>query len=227
MRKLKNLLITLTLLLLLPVTANADCESDFKAIEDKFKVTYKYNYETDDFTITLVNPDYKKYSYTFASLDAINETNPQISEDGTLTHTISNYKDSTYKYYVIAIYDECSGKKAKQGTIELKKDNRFAYSPLCEGYEEFVLCQKDYYKELDEETFKERLEIYKKTKVNQKDNGSSDKKEEKENNNIITTITKFIEKNIKIIIIIAVSIIAIMASIILFTKKYKKRRRLE
>ena len=227
MKKKNALLLVLTLFLLLPTIVNADCESDFKEIEDKFKVTYEYNYETDDFTITLVNPDYNKYSYGFASLEALNATHPTISdEDGTLTHTIENYKDTEYSYVISAIYEGCKVAGIKQETIELSKGNRFAYSPLCEGYEEFVLCQKDYEKELDEETFKERLEIYKQTKAEQKEKEASEAKE-KENNKILSGIIDFFQENYITIIIIAAFVIVLIISIVLFAKRYMKRRRLE
>ncbi|MBR7042346.1 MAG: hypothetical protein IKI04_02470, partial [Bacilli bacterium] len=107
------------------------------------------------------------------------------------------------------------------------KGNRFAYSPLCEGYEEFVLCRKDYEKELDEETFKERLEIYKKTKAEKEAKKAEEEKKEKESSKVFNSIIEFVEENLVVIIAIAIFAIVLVIGIILFVKRYMKRRRLE
>ncbi len=67
MNRLKSILLTTLLLIILPATVYADCQSDFKAIEKEFEVTYEYNKDTDDFTITHFNPDEDRYVYLSTS----------------------------------------------------------------------------------------------------------------------------------------------------------------
>ncbi len=230
MNIIKKIFFTITLFILLPLAVYADCESDFKAIEKEFKISYKYNYDTDDFTITLVNPYYERYTWLFKTEEELKNSNMTYSDDKKiLTHTIKNYKNTSYEYAIIAIYGECENVMVKMDTLTIKKDNRYAYSPLCEGYEDFVLCQKEYDKTIDEETFKSRLEAYKKDKVSKKEDDSSDSTDNTENkiSNTLENIKTYIENNVLQVVIVATFIIVLIISIIIFAKYSAKSRRLE
>ena len=98
---------------------------------------------------------------------------------------------------------------------------------MCEGIEEFVLCQPTYDKEIDYDTFVSRVNTYKKTKQEKVVDEPQKETENKKINVIINNILKFIQDNLFTITIITVFAIAIIVTIILTAKKIKKSRRLE
>ena len=98
--------------------------------------------------------------------------------------------------------------------------NKLSEDPLCEGNEDFVLCNPSYDKEIDYDTFVSRLNTYKKNKGN---NPSSSSNSVKEENAIIT----YIKNNLVSIITITIFIILVIITIILTAKSIKKSRRLE
>lgn len=227
MNKLKILLYTFLLLIILPITAKADCRSDFNKIEDKFKVTYEYNKDTDDFTLTFVNPDREKYAFFFESLE--DAKNAKVTLNGqTLTFTLEHLKKEKYNYGIDGIYEGCKT-RIKTETKMLYKYNHYANSPLCEGNEEFALCQKDYDKEIDDETFKSRLDTYVKSKEQEKtiEDNTDNKQIESNSTNLIKNIIDYINENIIKVIVVAIFIIIIVIAIILKIKSEVKSRRLE
>ena len=229
MPKLRKILFTL-LLVTIPFYVYADCESDkkeFERIESQFKVSYEYNANNDSFTITLYNPQYNKYSYLFYDFEAYEK---DINTNGaTKTIKIKGYKKTEFKYW---ISKEKNCKSLKNETITLKKPNKYANSDLCDGYEDFVLCQEDYEKEIDQETFESRLETYKQSLEKEKEIEIQEKEEKKEKekitfSQIIDKIIDFIEENLTTIIIVIVFLIILTVSTILMVKSYIKSRRLE
>ena len=231
MKNLKYILITILFFLMLPLLVSADCESDFKKIENDFKATYEYNKNTDDFTITIIIPNYKNYMVLYQNSDEGKKT--KIVLDGnTLTSIRENYKDSSYTYEIIGATAECKGKTLKKETMALKKYNKYADSDLCKGNEDFVLCQKEYDKEIDEETFKSRLETYEKSKENNskdEDNNIDTNTINKENNsnNIFENIISYVKDNLFRVIAIAIFAVALIITIIMSIVSFKKSRRLE
>ena len=232
MQKSKNILLFFILFVILPTTTYADCTSDFKAVEKYFKESYKYNADTDDFTIILVNPDYEKYTFGFHNKDEIK--NVEMKYNGKqVTVTVKNYKGTKYDYVFVARYNECMNQAAKSGSIELKKYNPYADHELCKGNEDFILCQKEYDKAVDEETFKSRLETYiesKDSKSSQNDNINNQNDEKNNNNNkenLTDKIINYIHENTIQVIIIALFIIILIIGILIYIKKAIKSRRLE
>ena len=230
MRSIKKNIIVTILFLTFPIVVYADCTSDFKAVEKDFKESYKYNADTDDFTIILVNPDYEKYTFGFHNKDEIK--NVEMKYNGKqVTVTVKNYKGTKYDYVFVARYNECMNQAAKSGSIELKKYNPYADHELCKGNEDFVLCQRDYDKAIDEETFKSRLETYTKTKENE--STTNDIVDNNENNNgnnkatIFDNILNYIHENTVEAIIIATFTVVLIAGLIIYTMKSIKSRRLE
>ena len=218
---------------ILPLGVYADCQSDFKTIEKDFKINYKYNSDTDDFTITMENPDSMRYSWSFGNAEERKKMTTNINGK-TVIYTINNYKKKDYEYKVISMYSECLYKIVKEGTLELKKYNPYADSESCKGNEDFVLCQKDYEKRVDEEEFKSRLEAYQKSKENNtgsSSNAPTSKTKNEENinmpNNIIEYVKEYIQEYTLEAIIIAVFIMVLLLSVIIFIIKAIKSRRLE
>ena len=251
MNNIKRIVFAMTLFVMLPLVAFADCQSDFDAIANQFKFSYKYNEETDDFTITIINPDYKRYSIYYGRKEDLDNAKRGVT-NSRLVVTLNNYKSDTYTYGFVAIYGGCQGVAVKQETVSLKKYNPYADNPKCEGYEEFALCQKEYDKEIDEETFESRLKSYKESNgksgpndttnngiesdentspdINTTDNQNDEKKTDEnktKSQNIIKTTTDYIEDHTIEVIVAATLIIALIIGTIIFIRISIKRRRLE
>ncbi len=94
--------------------------------------------------------------------------------------------------------------------------NDYYLSPLCEGIEEFNLCQRTYSGKIESEAwFEEQIKKYK---------ASLEKQEEpKEEKNIIEEITKYLSENPYIIVIAIVVIILIIVIIVRNIKANKKK----
>lgn len=218
MIKKKYLILTLMLSLLGTNKTFAACTQEeinaFKKIEDEFKITYKYNIDSNDYYITFYNPSPEIYSYLFdekfSDMKYVSGTGEKL--------TFSGLKVGKYETTIIGI----SGCKDefKKIEFELSKKNQYHEDPLCEGIEEFVLCQPTYDKEIDYETFKSRVETYKRTKE-KKENIESTKKEEE------NEILSYIKNNIISISIIIVFIILVLITTIITAKSIEKSRRLE
>ena len=227
MNNINKIIITLVLFIMLSPITYADCNSDFEAVKNDFKESYKYNSETDDFNVILVNPDYEKYTFGYHSQDEVKKV--EMKYDGKkATVTIKNVKENKYDYAFIAQYSECKYQVAKSGSIELKKYNPYSDSELCKGNEDFVLCQRDYDKAIDEETFKSRLETYTKTKeIESTTNDIVDNNENKSKSNILNTIINYIQENTVQVIIIGLLILILIISVVVYIINLAKRRRLE
>ena len=229
MKRIKALLFILVLFLITPIVVNADCESDFKEVEDQFKISYVYNKDTDDFTITMVSPDRDRFSWVFHSQEELKNAVHSV-EGQKVTTTINNYKNDQYDYRIAAVYSGCKGQTLKKGTLQLKKYNPYADSPLCEGNEDFVLCQKDYDKAISEDEFESRIEAYeesKKDNTSRKSSSESKKSDTQEKESIFAEVREFAEEHIAVVIIAAVIVIALIITAIIMIKKSIKSRRLE
>lgn len=225
MKKHKFLLSILSLSLFIPSTTYADCTKEeidnFKEIEDEYKVTYEFDKDTKTYTINFVNPNPGNYGYKL-----IYVKNEKTKLEYNLTTIIEkNYSKTNFSSgnYIFEIYgntDTCN-EKLKSKTLVLPKYNKYSEDPLCEGIEEFVLCQPTYDKDIDYESFVSRVNSY-------KNKMSNTKKEEeptvvKEENKIL----KYVKDNLIQIIIIIVFIIMVIITIILTAKSIRKSRRLE
>ena len=168
----KIIFFTLMLFILSP-SVYADCTSDFKEVEKNFKVSYNYNEETDDFTITLINPDYERYAFVHRNRDEVKNANVEFAGKAMKTE-IHGHKSTEYVYSIMALYSGCANNTVKEEKITLTKYNPYADSPLCVGNEEFALCKKEYAEEMTEDEFKSRLETYKKSKEDNTNNTSND-----------------------------------------------------
>ena len=218
MNKTKYLLTTLSLFIMLPSITYAECASDevkhFKEIEDKYHYSYKIDEQTKKYTITFYSEEADRYDYAFSD---IYDSNCTIIDDKMIE--CSNVEPGSYDIAIVGTSDSCDA-ILKTEKIKLARYNEYSNDPLCEGIEEFVLCQKTYDKDIDYDTFASRVNTYKKTKNSQQETSNV---EDKEKNEIII----FIEKNLLKIIIITSFGIAVIVSLILTIKSVKKSRRLE
>lgn len=246
----------LTLLIISPVNIHADCQSDFNAIADKFKVTYKYNEEADDFTITIINGDRNSYTVKFATNELARAAKYAASGDSMIV-TLNNYKDTEFYYGFLGFYGNCRNVVLKEETIQLKKYNPYADDPLCSGNEEFVLCQKEYKEPIERETFVSRIETYIETKKEESGNRTPNNNSKSNNNindnsetsnynggtnndnntrvkskvvddeNIIDIVIEFFQDHLLLAIIGIIAIIALIVYGIIKVKNSIKSRRLE
>ena len=113
----------------------------------------------------------------------------------------------------------------KTTILKLPKYNKYSEDPLCEGIEEFDLCNSTYDKEIDYDTFVSRVETYKRTK-NKNENINNDN-DTGNNNKLLNNMKTYIEENLIQIIIVTVFIILVVITTIITAKSIRKSRRLE
>ena len=223
MIKNKIILLMISLSLFMPSTIYADCTKEeidnFKKIEDEYKVTYEFDKDSKTYTVYLTNPNTSKYTFSGSIFDESNSVS--LTEDKKTK--IEKVKAGNYNVKILIANDTCEV-VLKEISLELPKYNQYYNDPLCEGIEEFVLCQQTYNKDIDRETFISRVEAYKKSKKEkeEKENNSKNKEEKKDNE-----ILKYVEENWFKIAIIVVFIIMVIITIILTAKSIRKSRRLE
>ena len=220
MKNYKHLLLTIFLtFILLPNIIYADCTEEdqerFKEVEDEYKITYKFNQDTKDYTLTTHSSLPDEFDFiVYVGEDAdFEEITPN-------EYRFYNIPSGTYDIEIVGQTEECD-RVFKSTTIELPEYNNYSSDPLCEGIEEFVLCQPTYGKYITYEEFVERVNVYKKTKVKKKE------AEEQKNKDIMKPIISYLEDNLFRIIAIVVFIAIVVVTIILTTKSIRKSRRLE
>ena len=217
MKKAKYIILLLTLLLLFPYTTYADCSEEieyFKEHEDEYKVTYNFYSDSNTYDIKFINPEPDRYEFGIVGDIELNCNidNPEEIECYGLS-------PGEYRTVVISTDDECSV-ILKDDIIKLSGKNKYYNDPLCEGIEEFVLCQETYDKEIDYDTFSSRVETYKKTKT-------KEKTIETEPDSELTKIVDYLKSNVLEIIVITAFIVALIVTLIITIKNIKKSRRLE
>ena len=218
----KILLITLVSLIVNTNIIYAECTTKdkeyYESIKDKYNISYEFDKDTKAYKLYLTYGDDSAFSYEIEG-DIMDNVNYEFKDNTTI---ISNITPGEYILRVIGVSDSCSD-TFREETITLPKYNEYAYDPICEGIEEFVLCSPTYDKEIDYETFISRANTYRKNK--EKGNDTTD--DEKGNKN---TITEWFKNNYQYIIYgligIAVLIMAIIIIKIIYNKE-RKRRRLE
>lgn len=225
MKKYKYLLLTFLIPLLIPITAYAECTKEdiehFKEIEDEYTITYEFDKETKKYSITFFNPNPEAYGYTLGYAVSENEYKKKdfttIKEEEFIEENIN---PGEYDIEVISTNKECQ-KQFKKTTLKLSKYNIYSEDPICEGIEEFILCQTTYDKDIDYDTFVSRVNTYKKGHKKEQTEPASIKT--KEDNKII----KYIKDNIVQIIVITFFVIMVIITIYLTIKSARKSRRLE
>ena len=199
----------------------AECTTEeqeyYKSIEDKYQTTYVFDKESRTYTMTLTYGDISTFTYTIDN-DAIEYANTEVLADKIV---ISNLIPGKYGISVVGVTDNCK-EVFKTEEITLPEYNQFAYDPICEGIEEFVLCSPTYNKELDYDTFISRVNSYKKNKANQDktDNNTEEK----------PTVKEWFKDNYMYFIYAIIGIIVLIVIALIIKVIYnheRKRRRLE
>lgn len=234
MKKRKYLLLTLIVSLLCINKVSAEeclmkIINDFEEVENRYKVDYRYNVERQSYTLIFNYAPNNIYDYRIYEVKGSNHEQEkvenidceQISET---TKECHGFKIGTYRYEIYGKNNECE-QTVRGIEIEVKELQNYSNDPLCEGIEEFVLCQKDYYKEMDYETFVSRVNTYKKTK--QEKIEEEIKKQEEQKPSTTKKINSYIEENLVQIIVVIIFIILLTISILVEYKITRKSRRLE
>ena len=189
--------------------------NEFKKIENEYKVTYEFNKDTKDYTMTLYSPLPDKYNYYIYADTELNCK--KINDNQGECYNIS---PGEYTIEIVGFTNTCND-AIKEFTLKLAEYNKYSEDPLCNGIEEFYLCQPTYDKEIDRETFISRVNTYKSTLKSQ------DKEIEKNEQPIKNNTLEYIKENLIQIIVITVFIILIIITIILTAKSIRESRRLE
>ena len=220
MKKYNYLILLFLSFILSPHKSYADCTQEeinhFKEYEDKYKVTYEFNKDNKTYTLKLFNPLPNEFDYANESSEFISKC--KHNDDYNIECT--NVEMNNYIIDIVGLSDSCN-EVLKQININLTKKNEFWTDPLCEGIEEFVLCQPTYDKDITYEEFTSRVATYKKTKISKpiETNNNTDNNDNKYIN--------YLKDNLFEIIAISVFTIVLIVTIILVTKNIKKSRRLE
>ena len=218
MNKSKYLLTTLSLFIMLPSITYAECTSEeikhFKEIEDEYKYSYEFDSQTKKYNIRFYSEEPDNYDFGI-----MNTRNLDCTINDEKTFECKNVEPGTYEVIISGRTDSCN-EVLKKEKIKLAKYNEYSDDPLCEGIEEFVLCQETYDKNIDYETFESRVNTYRKTKKNHETDMNA-----KEQNK--SKFVYFIGNNLFKIIIVGIFIIAVIVSVALSLKSIKRSRRLE
>lgn len=220
----KNLTLTLVLSLLSINNVYAVCteesKEEFNKIKNQYKITTTFNSETKTYNMKIEEADTDKYDYVFT----IRQQYECKKISNTITECTGLKPGTSFYANVIGKTNQCND-VLKEELIKLKRYNEFYGDPLCEGIEEFVLCQELYDREIDRETFESRINAYKK---NKQEKVTDEKIEEKkENKSILRDIISYVQENKIQTLIIIVFIVLVIVSMIIMINSSKKSRRLE
>ncbi len=225
MKKNKKIILFTILSLLFSTNVYASCTeeeiNDFKKIEDEYKITYEYDKERESYNLILNKGNPEMYDYVLYVANQL--MCEDIDEKTTKCYYFAENKE--YRILITGQTESCND-TLKDFIVKTPRYNKFSEDPLCEGIEEFALCQSTYDKEIDYETFVSRVNTYKKTKTeNEQEIEQNKNNEQKEN--ILNSIVEYIKNNLLQIIVITIFIILIVITIIITAKQAKKSRRLE
>lgn len=221
------IIFTLTLFLLCTNTVFASCTKEeidkFKDAEDEYTVKYELNKETKTYDIYFSMPYPETYGYNI-----ITDIDIECAEIDEKTTKCINVPPNTYEIFIVGITNTCDA-TLKNFTIKLPKYNIYSEDPLCEGIEEFVLCNPQYEKDIDYESFVSRVEIYKKSKEKQEAQQEEKPIEDKSSKfeEFVDNAVDYIKENLIEIIIIVIFIVLVILTIILTAKSIRKSRRLD
>ncbi len=224
MNKFKYLTLTILLSSLCLSQVSASCTKEeidaFKEIEDEYTVTYEFDKETKTYTLYLTNPNMKSYAYEHNI-----EKYEKVTKTDESTMKIIGISAGEYILSVRGNNESCNN-KLKTFNIKLNKYNSYSEDELCNGIEEFVLCQETYEKEIDYDTFVSRVNTYKKTKK-QEESKIEEKDDVEAKQSTINKLTDYLRNNYTKIIIIITFVVLLIITIVISTESIKKSRRLE
>lgn len=196
-----------------------ELKKEFEKIEDQYKITTTFNSEDKTYSMRIEEGNRNKFSYAFAIDYPYN-----CKYISNTVRECDGFKNGTSIIaYMIGKTNTCID-KIKTEEIELKKYNKYYGDPLCEGIEEFVLCQQMYDREIDRTTFEKRIKSYKESKQLKEE---EQQKELEKENDIGNKIETYLKENLIQVTIISIFVILIVISSIVGYKIIRKNRRLE
>lgn len=220
MQKTKYLILINLLFFLSLENIYADCtkeeEKEFKRIKDNYTVKYEFDKTTKTYTLHFNNPDKTRFGYMLYVVGDLNCT-----VDDTIT-TCPDFESGDYIFDIVGKTATCDD-TLKTINLHLPRYNAYSEDPLCQGLEDFYLCDPTYEKDIDRETFESRIANYKK----QLEKEEQAKPQEEKTNETIARIKKFITNNLISIIVITIFIILLTITIIMTIKSSRKSRWLE
>lgn len=197
------------------VSALTECSSsDMKNLAELAKnVSFKYEKEVLDIKLTEDDEDtFKEVYYKITALNLNDSLKIKVKSDEELIFTNENPTINDFfngERVVIQIYANtpnlCSGNLITTKVVELPFYNIFSEREECKTYPDFKYCKEFGDFSLDEETFLEELDKYKKSNIKTDDN---------------------IKENVKKYGIYA-SILIILAIIILLVATFKKNKKVK
>lgn len=219
MKKIKYIIVTIVLFFITSPTIQAKVICDradiLRVKNDANKVTVEYEFNgTDDFlTAGTFNLKIKGITEDMSIVESINNRRYTINSVVDDVATIYNIEEQniTLKIY----YYRCSSELVRTIKIKLPKYNFYSEDESCEGIskEELEVCDPWYQGELDDETFGQKIEEYKKI--------LEEKEElERKENTIFKKIIKFLLNYYLYIIATIVLVITVTIVLILRKKRY-------
>ena len=223
MIKKRYIVLTLVLSLIGINKSYAACTQDqldaFKLVEKEYKVTYELNRSTNDYTVNLYEDENDKYEYVFDE-NLVKDRMLSIINNSIV---IENVPFGEYTLEIKSKEQNCN-ETLKTITIKLPRYNQYSEDPLCDGIEEFYLCQETYEKVVDRETFESRVKTYKKTKEQQNEERPTEPEEE---SNKLNELLLYTQNHLIEVIIVVMFIILVIITTIVTIKQSRKSRRLE
>lgn len=202
--------------------------STFKKIEKDYTVKYEYDKTTQMYNVYLksTNPDIYYYK-----LFITNPENLNCETKDSETVKCYNFKPGVYDIWITGQTQTCDD-VLKTLQLKIPKFNKYSEDPLCNGIEEFVLCNPGYEKEIDYDDFVSRVNTYKKNKTKndspkEEDKIPNSKEEENKIPKILDDIWKYIKQNWITITIVSSFVILLTITIVIAAKSIRESRRLE
>lgn len=221
----KYTIFTVILFLICITNTYAACtqeeRNEFKKNEDEYTVKYEFNKTSKLYDLYLTGKQSKKYAYSISLTKEL-----ECSPTNDTTIKCINFPPNEYTIEITGNTSTCDD-VLKTITLKLPKYNKYSEDPLCNGIEEFVLCNPTYDKEIDYENFVSRVETYKKTKDKQEENNHNQEINKEEDTNYISIVKDYVEKNLLEIIIVMVFIVLVIITTIVTARSIRKSRRLE
>ena len=228
MKKKRYIALILILSLFYVDNVYASCTEDkikeFNKVKNEYKIITEYDNKTQTYNMMIETANNSNFGYVFT----IDYSYSCEKVSNTLTKCTGLKPGTTFIGRVIGLTNQCND-LLKEEEIKLIRNNKYYGDPLCEGIEEFVLCQEMYDKEIERETFEDRIEKYKETKEEkiEEEKQKNEQMTEKNIENIINKTTEYIKENLIQVIIVLIFIILTTITAIILIKSAKQSRRLE
>ncbi len=172
-------LILFTLILILPLKVFGACTVDDKirylSLASNITTSYDYIEANDRVTFSITIHNVHK---DLVVKDTVNNKSYSSNRNDLNNYTISNLKDgNNYSFSIYAKRGDCSYKLLNTVYVNLPRYNKYYKDPICNGLDNYNLCQRwGEIGNINYETFKEKVEEYKKETVVEEEIKDNNKK---------------------------------------------------